>query len=117
MITPTPRISPYSDHTTFDHIWLLCFAHGETNSTLFWINDSDITKKDHPPAADSDPDPIAANTSELSGLHDTGCKFFPSCLSRPPSACKDVLSPKTLLRDLDVLRTSPPQARPRRRRA
>ena len=117
MITPTLRISTYSDHTTFDRIWLLCFAHGETNPAFFWVYDSGITEKDHPPAADSDLDLVPANTSELSSLRDTDSKLVPSFLSLPLSAWKNGFSPKPLLRYLEVVPPPTPQARPRRRRA
>ena len=107
MSTPTSRISHYYNHTTFDNIWLLCLAHGEINSSPFCIYDSGITAKDHPPAAASDPDLITANTSELSVLHDTGCKLFHSFPSLNLSAGKTDISPRTLLCYLERLQIHP----------
>ena len=89
MSTRTPRISRYSDHTTFDHNWLLCFAHGRISSAPFWVYNGGIIARDHPPAVDSDPGLIAANTSELSGLHN-------SSLPCPLPLGKDAVVPRDL---------------------
>ena len=117
MIAPTSRISPYYNHATFDNIWLLCLAHGKVNSPLFCIYDSGITANDHPPAADSDPDPITANTNELSVLDDTGCKLFPSFPFRTLSAGKNNISPRTLLCYLEHLQIHPSSVAPHNSRA
>ena len=103
MIAPTSRTSPYYNHATFDNVWLLSLTHGETNSALFCIYDNGINANGHPPAADSEPDLITANISELSVLHDTGCKLFPSFPYRTQSAGKNDISPRALLCYLEHL--------------